>query len=316
MPLRQRLPLAAACLTLATAATAATTDTPRAHEVIQSFGQPYPGNRYLELRSVYEPYVREAGFPKSKVTRDIAYGPQERQRLDVLQPATEAPLPMPIVVFVHGGAFVRGDKGGDPIFDNVLDYFTRHGMLGVNVNYRLAPEHGYPAAADDLRAAMNWLRDRAGDFGGDPGRIFLMGHSAGAVHVATYALTESLQLEDDGLAGAILLSGIYSDANVDDSGHVYFGDDPAEVARRVPLAQVPGRRVPLFVIAAELDPLLMQQEALALTAAVCERDGRCPRHQQVAGHNHYSLMYHVNTADDSIAHAIVDFVRQHGRTTP
>ena len=306
----------AALLACTAPGAAATTDTPRAHAMIQQFGQPYPGNRYLELRAVYEPYLREAGHPPSKATRNIAYGPHELQTLDVLEPASPPEEAVPIVVFVHGGAFVRGDKGGDPIFDNVLNYFTRHGMLGVNVNYRLAPEFRYPAAAEDLRDVMRWLRDNAADYGGDAERIFLLGHSAGAVHVATYALDESLRFDGDGLAGAMLMSGIYSDAAVEASGHVYFGDDPATVARRVPLAHVAGRRVPLFVIDAELDPLPMQQEALKLIAAVCERDGRCPRHQQVAGHNHYSMTYHINTADDSIAHAMVDFVRRHGRKAP
>ncbi|MDX1480086.1 MAG: alpha/beta hydrolase [Woeseiaceae bacterium] len=295
---------------------AATTETPGAHELIQAVGQPFPGDRYLELRAVYEPYLREAGFPASKVTRDIAYGPHPLQKLDVLEPESAPAGAMPIVVFVHGGAFVRGDKGDDPIFDNVLNYFTRHGMLGVNVNYRLAPEFTWPAAANDLRDVMRWLRGNAGNYGGNPDRIFLLGHSAGAVHVATYALDESLQLDDDGLAGAMLMSGIYSDASRDASGHVYFGDDPQAVSRRVPLAHVAGRRVPLFVIDAELDPLLMQQEALKLIAAVCGRDGRCPRHQQVAGHNHYSMTYHINTLDDSIGHAMVDFVRQHSRPRP
>lgn len=316
MPQLICLSFVAALLLVAAPVVAATTDTPRAHAVIQQYGQPYPGDRYLELRAVYEPYLRAAGHSPSKATRDIAYGPHGLQKLDVLQPVSPPAGSMPIVVFVHGGAFVRGDKGGEPIFDNVLNYFTRHGMLGVNVNYRLVPDFQYPAAAEDLRDVMRWLREHAGDFGGDPERIFLLGHSAGAVHVATYALDESLQLDDDGLAGAMLMSGIYSEASEDASGHVYFGDDPDAVARRVPLTHVPGRRVPLFVIDAEFDPLRMQLEALKLIAAVCERDGRCPRHQQVAGHNHYSMTYHLNTADDSIGHSMVDFVRQHSRPDP
>lgn len=297
--------------TIATNGHADTRQTPRAHEAIQEHGQPYPGDRYLELRKVYEPYIREAGHPKSVATRDLAYGPHALNRLDVLAPREPTEGRMPIVIFVHGGAFVRGDKGGDPIFDNVLDYFTRHGMLGINVNYRLAPAFTYPAAADDLRNVLLWVREHAAEYGGDPDRVFMLGHSAGAVHVATYAFTESLQAEDDGLAGILLMSGIYGSRGGGD--HVYFGPDPAEVSKRTPLANVDGRAVPVFVIDAELDPLGTQREALGLIDALCERDGRCPRHQQVAGHNHYSMTYHINTADDSIGAGMVDFVRQHSR---
>ena len=307
-----------AVLTVSFAGYAATTETPRAHDEIQKYGTPYPGTQYMSLRAIYEPYIREAGFDKSKVTRDISYGSHDLQQLDVLQPSSASEESMPIVVFVHGGAFVRGDKGGkdgSEIFDNVLNYFTRHGLLGINVNYRLAPTHTYPAAAEDLRDVMRWIHENSADFGGDPDRIFLIGHSAGATHVAVYALTESLQFNggSDGLRGAILISGVYSDANTDASGHVYFGADRSEVARRIPLANVQGRAVPLFVIDAEYDPLRMQQEAVALIDAVCKRDGKCPRHQQVAGHNHYSLMYHINTVDDSIAANILDFIRRWSR---
>jgi triacylglycerol lipase len=300
------------------AAAAATTDTPRAHEEIRKYGMPYPGTRYLTLRAIYEPYIREAGFEKSRATRDLSYGAHELQRLDVLEPRSEASAAMPIVVFVHGGAFVRGDKGGrdgSEIFDNVLNYFTRHGMLGININYRLAPAHPYPAAAEDLRDVLRWIHENAAEFGGDPDRIFLIGHSAGATHVATYALTERLQFNGgkDGVRGAILMSGVYGDADADGPPHVYFGADPVTVAARVPLAHVDGRSIPLFVIDAEYDPLRMQREAIELVAAICDRDGRCPRHQQVAGHNHYSLVYHINTVDDSIAGSMLDFIRQWSR---
>jgi len=318
MPNRHALLLLLASVGLCSTSFAATTDTPRAHVEIQKHGAEFPGTQYLELRAVYEPYLRDAGFEKSKVTRDVSYGPHERLRLDVLEPtrANAGDELMPVVVFVHGGGFVSGAKGGadgSEIFDNVLNYFTRHDMLGINVNYRLAPEHTYPAAADDLRGVMRRLHQHAADYGGDPQSIFIVGHSAGAVHVATYALTEELQFNEgnDGLRGAILMSGTYGALGTSGSEHVYFGEGAVRVAERMPFAQLPGRKVPLFIVDAEFDPLRMQREAIALVDALCERDGKCPRHQQVAGHNHYSLMYHINTVDDSIAASLVDFVRQH-----
>jgi len=313
-----RLVLAAVAASIGGVAAADPIETPLAHAEIQRVGMPYPGNRYLELRALYEPYLREAGFEKGQVTRDLAYGPHPLNRLDVIEPVVAPEAPAPIVLFVHGGAFVRGDKGGidgSEIFDNVLQYFARHGMLGVNINYRLAPEHRFPAAQEDIADALAWIREHAGDFGGDADNIYLVGHSAGATHVAAYVFDETLQLDggNDGVQGAILMSGVYSEGGAETDGHVYFGDDFDAVAERVPLSQVAGRRLPVFVVSAEYDPLRMQREAIRLVESICRRDQRCPQHQQVAGHNHYSLMYHINTADDSIAGSMADFIRQVSR---
>jgi triacylglycerol lipase len=293
-------------------------ETPLAHAEIQRVGMPYPGNRYLELRAIYEPYLRDAGFARGNVTRDIAYGTHPLNRLDVIEPVDVTGDKAPVVLFVHGGAFVRGDKGGtdgSEIFDNVLQFFARHGMLGININYRLAPEYRYPVAQEDIAEAIAWVRENAAEYGGDPNNVFLIGHSAGATHVATYVMDERLQLNggEDGVAGAILMSGVYSSDGAESDGHVYFGDDFDAVAENVPLARVAGRAMPVFVVSAAYDPLRMQREAIRLVDRLCDRDQRCPRHEQVAGHNHYSLMYHINTVDDSIAGNIADFIRQETR---
>ena len=292
------------------AALGATADTPRAREEIEKYNGPYPGDRIMDLRAIYKAHLKDAGFETSDAVRDVRYGPHERHRLDVLSPKSPGADAMPILVFVHGGGFVRGNKSDGEIFDNVLNFFTRHEVLGINATYRLAPEHRFPAAAEDLRDIVAWVRENAAEYGGDPDRIFLMGHSAGAVHVASYTFMEELQPDDgnDGLRGSILLSGIYGLENVDASGHVYFGGHSETLAQRIPLAQIEGRKVPLFVIDAEYDPLVMQKSALALMNAICDRDGKCPRHKQIAGHNHYSMTYHINTLDDSIASDILEFI--------
>lgn len=304
-----------AMFAMSAGALADTTATPAARAEIEKYAGPYPGDRFMELRTIYKEHLREAGFPQAKITRDLVYGSDERHRLDVHQPRDLGNGALPILVFVHGGGFTRGVRSDGEIFDNVLAYFARHGILGINATYRLAPEHGWPAAVDDLRGVMAWIRDNAADFGGNVDSVFLMGHSAGAVHVASYTFDESRQLNggDDGLAGAILLSGVYGNERTTDTGHVYFGQSPADASKRVPMAHLNGRAVPLFVIDAEYDPLFMQQSALALISAVCERDGKCPRHQQISGHNHYSMTYHINTLDDSIAGDILDFISDHTR---
>ena len=291
------------------AVTAATTATPNAREEIERFGNSYSADRIPELRAIYKVYLRAAGFETPDVVRDVRYGPHERHRLDVLMPRDPPRRAMPVLVFVHGGAFVGGNKSDGEIFDNVLSYFTRRGVLGINATYRLAPRHRWPAGAEDVRDVVDWIRANAAEYGGDPDKIFLMGHSAGAVHVATYTFMEELQADggDDGLRGSILLSGIYG-ADPEYSRPEYYGDDPSRRQERMPLRHIDGRRVPLFIIDAEYDRTATQKEAIALIEAICDRDDKCPRHGQVPGHNHYSMMYHFNTKDESIARDILDFI--------
>ena len=121
------------------------------------------------------------------VTRDIAYGSHARQILDCFVPAGATNAP--VVVFVHGGIFVRGDKRlSSEVYDNVLYWFARQGFIGVNIEYRLAPESPWPGGADDLGLAIAWARANVARHGGDPGSIFAIGHSAGGTHVGYLCL--------------------------------------------------------------------------------------------------------------------------------
>ena len=96
---------------------------------------------------------------RGQVSRNIAYGDDPRQVLDVYQPAGLAAGSCPVVMFVHGGAFVEGEKDRtSEVYSNVLWYFARHGVLGINVEFRLAPEHRYPAGTLDMAAAVAWAR--------------------------------------------------------------------------------------------------------------------------------------------------------------
>jgi len=290
---------------------AATTDTPKAREEIEKYGNTYSGKQIGGLRAIYKEYIHDADFETSVATRDLSYGPDPRHRLDVLQPHTMPDELMPVLVFIHGGAFVAGNRSDGEIFDNVLNYFTARGVLGINATYRLAPEHQWPSGVEDMGGIMRWIRENAAEYGGDPNRIFLLGHSAGAAHVAAYTFMEEYQVDGgkDGLRGTILFSGIYSAAS-DGANVAYYGDDETKWAARMPINHVAGRSVPLFIVDAEYDRLKTQTEAVKLTQAVCQRDGKCPMHKQLIGHNHYSINYHINTADDSVASDLMAFITE------
>jgi triacylglycerol lipase len=101
------------------------------------------------------------------VRTDLAYGPDERHKLDVLAPVSKPNAPMPVILFVHGGMYERGDKTvpGTPFFQNVAALWAHNGMIGVNMTYRLAPKHQWPAGAQDVGAAIKWVRDNIGAHG-------------------------------------------------------------------------------------------------------------------------------------------------------
>jgi acetyl esterase/lipase len=255
-------------------------------------------------RALFDAAQRALAQARPATTSDIVYGPHARHRLDLYRPDGDGPAP--ILLFVHGGGFLKGDKGGADAWPNanVGRFAAEAGFLGVVINYRLAPDHMWPAGAEDVAAAVGWLKHHARDHGGDPDRIVPMGTSAGAVHVAGY-----LKLAGDrDVRAVILLSGLYGYTALDDRDTLYYGD-PALYARRMPMAAVTETRLPLLVACAQYDPPRFQAEFLGLMQDRLARHGTMPRALILTGHNHYSMTLHLGTADRRLADEIGDFVR-------
>jgi arylformamidase len=248
-----------------------------------------------------------------EIVRDARYGPHERHRLDVFRPAGGCDLP--VVVFVHGGGFVAGDKStpGTPYHDNVGLWGARSGMVGVTMNYRLAPEHRWPSGAQDVGAAVDWLAANVAAHGGDPSRIVLMGSSAGATHVAGYA---GMADRDPGVRGVVLLSGAYDLPLFDDASILaaYFDSDPAALAAASPLAGLVASGLPILFAVAEHDPPVSHRQAAALFGALFERDGRVPPMAFLPGHNHFTEVLHLNAVDDVLGRQIAAFVESAAAT--
>ena len=185
-----------------------------------------------------------------------AYGDDPRQQLDLYLPIAHDQTARPIVAFVHGGAFLRGNKDATPhIYANVPRLFARAGCIGVNIEYRLAPRAPYPAGADDVAAAVGWLREHAAAWGGDPERIVLLGHSAGGSHVATFLTDPRYKGQAQGVTAAALISArLDADTlpgNPNAAGVVaYYGADPAQQRRHAPMAHAEAMTVPLMVAVA------------------------------------------------------------------
>ena len=119
------------------------------------------------------------------VIRDVAYGPDPRQRLDVWR-MTTTPRGAPVLIYFHGGSWVSGSRRQPgPV---LLHEFVAQGWIVVNVDYRLAPAHPWPAAINDAVRALGWVKKSIAAFGGDPDRIVVSGGSAGGQLAALVAL--------------------------------------------------------------------------------------------------------------------------------
>ncbi len=290
----------------------------RLRQVGPGWGRDINGNIAKTLE-VYVPLLAAAPKDGVKITRDLEYGPDARHRLDVHEPSgrkSGTDKAAPILIYFHGGAYVRGDRNVHAeVYGNIATYFARQGVVGINGTYRLAPGAKWPAAAQDVGRAVAWARENASRFGGDPARIYLMGHSAGATHVATYAFHREAQAQSGhGLAGIILMSGRYLfDPSPDDPNlrnfEAYFGTDRANYSGMSPINHVKaGKGLPTFVIVSEYDNPDLDTQGAMLFAALCQRDRACPRFTRMAHHNHLSMTFQFNTRDEAIGREIMEFI--------
>lgn len=239
--------------------------------------------------------------------RDLAYGPHERHRLDLYGKADGAPKP--VLLFVHGGGFVLGDKGGGADAEGwpnaaVGRMAARRGWIGAVMNYRLAPDHLWPAGSEDVAAAVDYLRGAVAEHGGDPDRIVVMGTSAGAVHVSGF-----LKLCPDHASlvrGAVLLSGLYGCTALDPKDMRYYG--AGDYASMAPWDAVVETALPLLVACAQYDPARFQAEFLGLMQARLARHGSMPRASVMPGHNHYTMAMHLGTKDTRLEDEIAAFM--------
>ncbi len=284
----------------------------RLAEIGPVWGRDIPRHRDFVLHA-YRPLLAAAPKAHVTVTRDIAYGADPRQVLDVYRYRDTAGAPA--VIFVHGGAFVRGDKDLDgEVYANVLYYFARHGFLGVNMEYRRAPEFKYPSGAQDVAAAVGWVRRHARAHGGDPERIFLVGHSAGGTHVGSYAYDPAVRAPGGpGVNGLVLLSArlrvdaLPGNPNAD-GVRAYFGADESRYEQLSPVVHGASSSLPVFIAVAEYENPYLDVYGAELFYRIAAARGRAPRFMRLPRHNHISIVAHLNTEEDRLGSEIRDFM--------
>ncbi len=263
--------------------------------------------------ALYAPLQQKEPYQGVKTERDVKYGPADRNLLDVFTPETGSSA-RPVLIFIHGGGFVAGNKRnpGSPFYDNIMLWAVKNGFVGVNATYRLAPQFVWPAGPEDLAAVVQWVSKEIAARGGDPARIFLMGQSAGAIHVAGYVShPEFHKVKGGGLAGAVMVSGLYdlTASPAGDAEIAYFGSDPSRYAERSSLQGLLATTIPLMVSAAELDPPRFVEQYELIKQASCKRASGCAHAYMLPQHSHISEVYAINTGDNRLTNEILEFVK-------
>lgn len=259
------------------------------------------------------------------VHRDLAYVPagHPRQRLDLYLPDISGPLPL--IVWIHGGAFLMGDKA-DRIPVEMLD----QGYAIASINYRLSQHAIFPAQIEDCKAALRWLRAHADTYALDPMRVASWGESAGG-HLAAmlgtaghersldvgehldqsssvqavldfFGPTDFLQMDSYRLADGMIHDPIDSPESQLVGGAIQ--EHPDAVARANPVTYVTAEAPPFLVVHGDQDPLVPYHQSILLVEAL-QLAGVPVTFYTVAGggHGHFT--------DPQIPFLVHDFLEEH-----
>ena len=209
--------------------------------------------------SAFGPYER---------TADLAYGPESRQQLDVYVPDAPAAEPRTVIVFIHGGSWETGSKDAYRFVGSSL---AEQGFIAVLPSYRLSPAVRFPVFVEDAAQAVAWTLRNIDRYGGNPQRVFVMGHSAGA-HIALLLTLDRHYLaatgvSADDLRGVIGLSGPYDFKIDSDLLRSVFGAAP-DPRQTQPVRFVRGDAPPLLLIHGTADKICWDEHSIRLTERI------------------------------------------------
>jgi arylformamidase len=267
--------------------------------------------------------------------RDVAYvegkkADPVRHKLDLFLP--KGMKDYPVIVLVHGGCWTIGDKSCAGLYSAVGRFLASRGVGAVLPNYRLWPWVKHPDQIKDVARAVAWTHKHIGEYGGDPDKLFIGGHSAGG-HLAALLATDEEYLKAEGLSlkdvrGAVGVSGVYRIPDKveftwpTDGGQgvkiglltnpfdLVFGKDPKGRRAASPVCHVCSGRPPFLVVYADRDlPMLPE---MAVEFAKTLKDNKCDVELvKVEDRNHNNIMFDATNLDDPVARAILVFVAKH-----
>ncbi|HKW61038.1 MAG TPA: alpha/beta hydrolase [Candidatus Acidoferrum sp.] len=259
---------------------------------------------------------------------DVPYGRDPEQKMDLFLPTSRD---YPTVIFVHGGSLTSGDKT-DEDYGKVCTGFPAVGIGCISVNYRLAPQHIWPAQADDVASAIAWVHANIAPRGGDPTRLFLLGHSSGATLVALVG-TDERYLAQNGMKlsqvrGVIPMGSIMYDEELDQTideygrkkveekwvqeldNRMFAGLDQYE--DHWPIRHIHTGMPPFLFLIAETEqehpPVLKTNRRFVEDA---RRLGNDADYKVLSGRKHYTAIRKLNEPGDAVFAIVIQFIEQH-----
>jgi triacylglycerol lipase len=283
---------------------------------------------------LYAPLFPQAIPASVTAAKDIAYGADPKEKLDVYSPAARGAA-KPVLIFVPGGQGVKQLPGpqGRPFWGNVGVWGVENGLVTVVTQYRTGQGAEWDSGARDVAATIQWVKANIARYGGDPNRIVIMGQSNGATQLATYLGHADIEGPGGpGVRAAILESGNFDilpirltspPARFIAAGPAPAGPpgagarrrpavDPAVMLRRSNLEGLKAQTIPIMLAAAELDPE-ERVEMVQVLSGELKKAGRSPTVVMIPAHSHISEMDSWGTADQTASAPILQFIRAHTR---
>jgi acetyl esterase/lipase len=255
--------------------------------------------------------VPEKGYTR---TADLPYAEHSRQTLDVYTPTSSSAQPRPVVVFFYGGGWESGRRGD---YRFVAEALTSRGFVTVIPDYRVYPEVVFPDFLLDAAKATRWVRRYITGFGGDPDRIFIMGHSAGAYLAAMLAL-DPQYIEEVGLSraqirGMIGLAGPYDFTPIrGETLRKIFGPE-SEEPHTQPINYVDGHNPPMLLITGGKDITVRPGNTYRLASKI-KMYGGPVKMIELPDADHTDVIVQLAApfrGDGEVLQAVTDFVRGH-----
>lgn len=253
------------------------------------------------------------------VTEDIDYitdsvYDNDKDLLDIYMP--EGKKDVPVIVYFHGGALLMGDKSwGKDIGTKIAE----SGIGLVSVNYRLSPEFQHPTHANDAAAATAWVVNNIQAYGGNPKKVYVSGHSAGAYLAALVAIDSSLlqvhNIVDFKINGAILISPFLfveetakDRIEMDSTYKTIWSNNPNKWLEASVTPHIGANRDNIILIYADGDDDWRKEQNERFAKAMSDAGNIRISTNEVADRNHASILTAITEDDDKVINLIRNFV--------
>jgi acetyl esterase/lipase len=247
-------------------------------------------------------------------SRGLKYGESDLNVLDVATSETKDTSPRAVLLFVAGESFA-GESGApeaaSSMQDQAMCFAASHGMVGVKVNYRLAPANPWPSGTEDVAAAASWVHENIDLFGGSRDEVVAVGYSVGAFHVASLLAHPEFQARDADVAAAVLVSGIYhASADASAAEKSYFGADASKYDERSVFPGILNLETPILLAWAAVDPPRLVTQGETLKTRLCNSATHCPHTTLLKSRDSLASVFGLDGSRGSLAEPMLELIRE------